>query len=301
VQVDKDFSLSRARIYERAVQRATADPTLSQAQRPYAIAYGAVGELLSFECFRAYATANLDNFELAGSALRLITRLLCIRRVRGELHDDMDGTQQPICGEVPAPLIRTVMLKWTATQKREYDAHTASLYTMLYPVGSADADGGSGGRRAQDVHRVLCHMTQSLVGLYMSGIRAGGNLTTSTDPVQAARIINKTIHKALAGRAGQMLAIPRDRLTTADTLVNMSPKHAALMTVVNNVVVQRKEKLIVFDSWPVSQFLTEELLGLLGVRYKSMRADHNARTRETLVDEFNRADDEDGVFVISLR
>lgn len=250
--------------------------------------------------FRAYANANAENFELAGSALRLVTRLVCVRRVRGELHDNPDGSRSPICGEVPAPLIHTIMLQFAPYQKKEYDFHAKKLYQMLYPAGGGD-DEGVGGRRSQQVHRVLSHMTHSLVGLYMSGVRAGGKLTTSTDPVTAARTINTTIHKALAGPRGAMLAVPRDRITSAETMVNLSPKHAVLAVLVNNIVVQQGLKMIVFESWPVSQWLTEQLLGLLGVKYKSMRADHSSSTREAMVDEFNRADDPDRVFVISLR
>jgi hypothetical protein len=95
--------------------------------------------------------------------------------------------------------------------------------------------------------------------------------------------------------------VPRERIQTAELMCNVSPKHAALLVLINNIVFQQQQKLIVFESWPVSQFVTETLLGVLGVPYKSMRADYNAATREKSVAEFNSADDPDRVFLISLQ
>jgi hypothetical protein len=285
-------------MYESAVVRASGDETLSAARRPRDVDYGKLQDLLRTRDYGAFARANSDNFELLGSALRLLTRTLCIRRVRGQQHGIGGGQLGPICGEVPAPLVHTLTLAHTPAQRGEYERFARQLLPNLYTAGGD----GEGGRRDLPTHRLLCHLTHSPLGVYLGAVRAGSSLTTSTDPVTAAATVARTALRALCqrGKSG-LMPVPRERIQTAELMCNLSPKHAALLVLINNIVFQQQQKLIVFESWPVSQFVTETLLGVLGVPYKSMRADHNAATREKSVAEFNSADDPDRVFLISLR
>jgi hypothetical protein len=252
--------------------------------------------------FRSYMSKNADGFARSGKTLRYMSQLMCLRRVKGQMHESPDGSLHPICGDVQAPQVKTFTLAMAYAQRRVYESNYFPLTGILYGgAGKASADPSTVKSRKQGVHRLLCHLTQNPMVYFLGAGFKSGNVMSTNDPVKAFNVFDRKSNHGLMGPSGSLLPQLRDRATAAAKIINFSPKHAALVTLINNICILKEQKLIVFENWPVSQFLTETLLGLLDIPYKSMRADHDSATREALVEEFNDPKDPDKIIVMSLK
>jgi hypothetical protein len=253
--------------------------------------------------FRAFIAAHSDSFSRVGDTLGHICRLICLRRVKGQEHPKADGGVEIICGDLKAPLVGTLLLRMTASQAKVYRTEFSTLTNALYGAGTKKKGQLEGiATRNMSIHRLLCHLTQNPMAYFLgSGFHAADVLNASTNPVQAFRVIDKYTNRvAIRGFSGMFPPL-RDRTAAAQKIMQFSPKHAALGVLINNICFRQEKKLLVFESWPVSQFLTETLLGLLDIPYKSMRADHDAKTREQIVEEFNNPEDPDLLLIVTLK
>jgi hypothetical protein len=254
--------------------------------------------------FRSYIASFTDSFARIGQITRYISRLMCLRRVKGQEHPKPGGGTEIICGNVPAPIVRTFSLRMGTQQKQVYNYHFKQLSDHLHQfAGTSKVSGEGYSRRNMGVHRLLCHLTQNPMVYFLgSDFKSADALSTIADPVQSFKLLDRSTNRVmLSYKHYGLYPIHRDRTAAAEKIMRFSNKHATLGTLINNIYLEQGKKLIVFESWPVSQFVTETLLGLMGIPYKSMRADHNSHTRERIVEEFNDSDDTERILVLSLK
>ncbi|KAI9775006.1 MAG: hypothetical protein M1839_001606 [Geoglossum umbratile] len=85
------------------------------------------------------------------------------------------------------------------------------------------------------------------------------------------------------------MPVPRAASDLVEFLTNTSPKLGYLCGVLADVVLGKREKLLLFAEWPMVMWVTEMLLGLLDIPYFAIRASTKADNRTSIMRYFNDA------------
>jgi SNF2 family DNA or RNA helicase len=97
------------------------------------------------------------------------------------------------------------------------------------------------------------------------------------------------------------LPVPTDCQSIAEYLAAGSPKLAYLSLVLMEVVLEKKEKLIIFCEWPMVAWLVEMYLRMFGIPYLAIRSSTELNDRLVVMAQFNDLKDENLILVTTFR
>ena len=232
----------------------------------------------------------------SASALEALPRILAkiqLRRFLGMEMETLDGAVITIGSEIPPARIRTI--------ECDLDLNAMAIYQMMFSAlaprlktGSEPNDKSSelelGGKFDMAVYRRLRHsaFSYALEDLFQA--------TTAQREGNLASDIAKWREKPGSGLRWMLTRmcrdpstpfIPADRQWLAGTLVMKCAKFRYLSAIVAHVVLKEKRRLLVFNAYPTTQFLTEQFLRVLGLRVSVLRASMSTQERSLVASQFN--------------
>ncbi|OBT52141.1 hypothetical protein VE04_08950 [Pseudogymnoascus sp. 24MN13] len=232
----------------------------------------------------------------AAAILPIILSTIQLRRVRGG-EIVVDGKTEIIGGSIPLYKIITVELEMSQIQAERYAAIHLEALAGSQPTGP-DEEPQPGTRVGTSVHRRLCFAA------FHTGLdnffRSSRVTTAKVADWNARKDYGYTVYHKLT-RMDVLSPAHRSRISAAISICAPSPKLQWLCGLVRDVCLLKKRNIIVFCSWPATQWLVELLMFIVGVPVMSIRAAHTSAARAETQFAFNNKCTEGTVLVTNLR
>lgn len=229
----------------------------------------------------------------ASAILPVILATIQLRRVKGEIIY-VGGQEIVIGGDIPPYVATTIELEMPPFAYEQYAAIHTAEHMKAQPGVSQDQLGQVEGGMDMRLHRTMTHAT---VHPGLDRLRQYSAAKVATWNEQEDYGFS-TFHYATC--LGQAPAY-RDRVCAAVSIAQPSAKLQWLAGLVLDVCYLAGDNLIVFTSWPTTQWLVELFLFTLGVPTLSIRAAHSRAQRSQTQELFNAPGTKGHVLVTNIR
>ncbi|WEW60075.1 hypothetical protein PRK78_005559 [Emydomyces testavorans] len=242
------------------------------------------------------------------TGLTVLPRILNKIQLRRTMGSRMDLGPElgsiTIGNQIPSYRVRTIDCPMTPIQLSQYiNIHSSLVADLKSGKVNQSAESNDqtyeAGRFDMKIYRRLRHASFSfaLDYLYRSAtVKNEGNLATDIQKWRKTRggglvwLLSRIVQDV------QVPAIPADRQWILGYMTNMTPKFPTFLAILNEVVIQRKRRLLVFTAYTTCQFLVEGYVKLLALEVLSLRAGMSMTDRDSVVAKFNNP--ESGVQIL---
>lgn len=236
------------------------------------------------------------------TAVCLMPPILCtiqIRRVKGQIMT-IDNKDLVIGKEIPPYTVVTVEVEMGHKQATDYtEIHRDIVADMKGGAqGQNEVSGAIEGCLDMKAHRKLCHATLH-PGLH--SFHTSRFFTTAK--MKGWNDLNDYGYSLFHRIVYPDPSMPsyRERIGAAVSVGANSVKLQVLAGIVHDICYRDQGNLIVFTSWPSTQWLVEMFLHVIGVPVLSIRAAHSRKMRTETQDAFNDMGTQGHVLVTNIK